>query len=101
MLVLIQARILAPQASLRQTNHLPRLAVAWDSEPVRRKTERSSALGRGGALGLFAALRRKVGVLSRKRYAPKDLYQRARLLIGNIKKKRRSNLQRLAVGVTA
>ena len=71
-LVLIQARILAPQASLRQTNHLPRLAVAWDSEPVRRKTERSSALGRGGALGLFAALRRKVGVLSRKRYAPKQ-----------------------------
>ena len=34
-------------------------AIAWDSEPVRRRTERAYILGRGGALGLFAAPRRK------------------------------------------
>ena len=46
---------------------VPKGAVAWDSEPVRRRTERAYILGRGGALGLFAAPRRKVGVLSRER----------------------------------
>ena len=38
---------------------VPKGAVAWDSEPVRRRTERAYLLGWGGALGLFAALRRK------------------------------------------
>ena len=36
----------------------------WDSEPVRRGPGWSLLLCRGGALGLFVALRRKVGVQS-------------------------------------